>query len=368
MTRKMKKLAEKSEKIAARSGPAPTGQKESADEQASATRSARTSPGRLMEFSAIQQQREAEHQIQLTEKEQQIEELKEQLDSARVFSRTAEDRELGALLKVPVGQLVPSPYQPRIFFNEDEMNELIESIRMNGIREALLVRQSKDHPGKFEIISGHRRHHAATVIGIEEVRVIVNEMSDRDAHINVLLSNEVRANPSFFERALSYRDTLDRGYFKSQNEIAKAFGVSRPYITYALSLLEIPSVLIELIRTRPHLIGMRTAIEITRLARDYPSQADIDILEEAIRRIVVDGKEESGLKSWFMQKRSAIKNRRNLTPVKSVVNERNEEVFLVKPPNRNRIEILIKDKNISGEEVQDALVRFLQSQARPGAD
>ena len=364
MTRKIKKLAEKSEKIAARSQAGAAEQNQTDSGAVAPVAKAKTGPGRLMEFSALQHQIETEHRYQLSEKELEIEQLKEQLDHARVVSRTAEDKELGALLKVHIDQLVPSPYQPRIFFNEDEMNDLIESIRMNGIREALIVRTSKDQAGKFEIISGHRRHHAAGVIGIDEVRVIVNEMSDKDAHINVLLSNEVRANPSFFERALSYKDTLDRGYFRSQNEIAKAFGVSRPYITYALALLEIPSVLIELIRTKPHGIGMRTGMEITRLARDYPSDADTDILHEAIRRILVDGKEETGLKSWFMQRRSSIKSQRNLTPSKKVVNRRNEEVFLVRPPNKNRIEILIKDKSISPEEIQNILVEFLQNHAR----
>ena len=365
MTRKLKKLAEKSEKITARSGPAPGEQKQVPAKEAGPSRRPRTSPGRLMEFSVIQQEMESEHQSRLLEKEQQIEELKEELEHARVFSPAAEDSELGALLKVPTGELVPSPYQPRIVFNEEEMNELIESVRVQGVQEPLTVRKSDTSAGKYEIISGHRRHHAAAVAGIEYLPVRLVQSSDREAHIQALLSNEARTNPSFIERALSYRQVHEKGYFSTQTELANTFGVSKAYVSQSFAFLDIEPRFIELILDRPHAIGISTAREITALAREYPAQTQLDLLYEGIRRITQANMDPAVLKSWFIKNlnANAQKEKGSRAP-KVVVNEKNQEAFVLRPPKGNRLEIIVKDTKISPEELQEELVRHLEKLAK----
>lgn len=127
----------------------------------------------------------------------------------------------------------PNPFQPRTLFKEKELQELAEGIRENGLKEAIVVRQSKD--GGYELVSGERRLRAHKINNMETIRSIIVEVSDDD-----LLLESVSFNAG--RKALTPRDTLntiDRATNagKSVEEIASAFCKSTGWVHSYLRLV-----------------------------------------------------------------------------------------------------------------------------------
>ena len=152
------------------------------------------------------------------------------------------------LTMAPVDQIAPGQYQPRIHFDQARLDELTNAIRTQGIIEPLIVRPI-GAPGKahgFELIAGERRLRAARAAGLEAVPVIVRELDDRAALEMALVENIAREDLSAVEEAIAFA-RLVKHFSLSHDEIAARVGVSRPYVTNAIRLLDLPQEVIELI-------------------------------------------------------------------------------------------------------------------------
>lgn len=144
-----------------------------------------------------------------------------------------------AVRKVPLDAIVPSPLQPRREFREDQLNELMESIREHGIISPLVVR---DVNGQLELIAGERRWRAARLSGLEHVPVIVREASDRDVLEMALIENIQREDLNPIEEAEAYQ-RLSKDFHLTQENIAKRVGKNRATVANTIRLLELaPSV------------------------------------------------------------------------------------------------------------------------------
>ena len=103
--------------------------------------------------------------------------------------------------KLRVDELEPSPLQPRKVFQENELEELVESLRQHGVIQPLVARSNG---GRFELIAGERRWRAAKKLGLDEVPVLVREASDRDVLEMALIENLQRADLNPVEEAKAY--------------------------------------------------------------------------------------------------------------------------------------------------------------------
>ena len=140
---------------------------------------------------------------------------------------------------LPIEQLKPSPLQPRRHFAEDELNGLAESIRSKGVMQPLLVRDSRDKPGMYEIIAGERRWRAAQLAGIHELPVIIRDLSDLETLEVALLENIQREDLSPLEEAEGYQRLIDE-FGHTQQILADSLGKSRSHIANLLRLLSLP--------------------------------------------------------------------------------------------------------------------------------
>jgi len=143
------------------------------------------------------------------------------------------------LRSIPVEWLQPGRFQPRRHFDEDQIADLVESIRDKGILQPLLVRPLPDHPGRFEIIAGERRWRAAQRARLHEVPAIVSELSDREALEVALVENLQRQDLSALEEADGYRRLMEE-FSHTQEELAKAVGKSRSHVANMIRLLALP--------------------------------------------------------------------------------------------------------------------------------
>lgn len=140
-----------------------------------------------------------------------------------------------AVNRVPLGQVVPSPLQPRGRFNEEELRELKESIRQHGIIQPLIVRAVH---GKLELIAGERRWRASQALGLETVPVIERVASDQEVLEMALIENLQRQDLDPLEEAAGYA-RLAREFDMKQDDIAQRVGKSRASVANAVRLLDL---------------------------------------------------------------------------------------------------------------------------------
>ena len=138
--------------------------------------------------------------------------------------------------EIPVGEIIPNPKQPRQVFDEDELGELVHSIREFGLLQPIVVRDTREG---FELIMGERRWRAASKAGLKHIPAIVRETSDEDMLRDALLENIHRVQLNPLEEAAAYQQLLEE-FGVNQEQLADKLGRSRPAITNAIRLLNLP--------------------------------------------------------------------------------------------------------------------------------
>ena len=148
--------------------------------------------------------------------------------------------------KLAVSDLVRNKLQPRKIFDQENLEELTNSIKERGVIQPIIVRNSQDHTDKYEIIAGERRWLAAQNAGLHEVPVVITEADDLKALEFAIVENVQRHDLNSIEEANGYQKLIDQfGY--DQEKVAKFIGKSRSYISNCLRLLTLPKEVIALI-------------------------------------------------------------------------------------------------------------------------
>jgi len=132
--------------------------------------------------------------------------------------------------------LQPNPFQPRDKVKKADLADLVESIKIHGILEPLVVAET---PAGFQIIAGERRWRAAKVLGIAEVPVHIKSTTPQGMLEMAIVENVQRSNLNPIERAQSFA-RLNREFKLSNVELAKRIGKSASYISNSLRLLDLP--------------------------------------------------------------------------------------------------------------------------------
>jgi ParB family chromosome partitioning protein len=187
--------------------------------------------------------------------------------------------------EIDIDSIRPNPKQPRTVFDEDEMAELVHSIREIGVLQPIVVRripedQLADAEGKkFELIMGERRWRAAQTADLGVIPAIIKETHDDDLLRNALLENLHRSQLNPLEEAAAYQQLLD-DFGCSHEELATRIGRSRPQISNTLRLLKLPP-----------LVQRRVAAGVLSAghARALLGLADGAAMERMAQRIVAEG-------------------------------------------------------------------------------
>jgi len=159
--------------------------------------------------------------------------------------------------EIPLDKIEANPFQPRINFDETELDQLKNSIKKHGILEPVLVRASK---GKYQLISGERRVLASRAINLSTIPALVREkISDRQMRVLALVENLQRSNLNDLEVALGYQDLLANHDY-THEKIASETGKSRSFVTNTLRLLKLSKTVQDSIRTGKISAGHARAI------------------------------------------------------------------------------------------------------------
>ena len=151
--------------------------------------------------------------------------------------------------ELSISDLIPNKYQPRKIFDEDNLNDLTNSIKERGIIQPIIVRKSDNDKSKFEIIAGERRWLAAQRAGIHNVPVVVTEADDLKSLEFALVENVQRYDLNPLEEAQGYKRLIEE-FSYDQEKVSKFIGKSRSHITNSLRILTLPNDVIELIEKK----------------------------------------------------------------------------------------------------------------------
>ena len=149
------------------------------------------------------------------------------------------------LMDIDMAMVVPTEAQPRQSFKEDTIKELAESIEKNGLFQPIVVRPMAG--GKYQIIAGERRYRAFKKLGRTMIPAIVRDYEDEEVDKLQLVENVQREDLNPYDEAIAYLKLKEK-YGLKQDDIAKAVGKSRPYISNMTRLLSLEDEILEMLK------------------------------------------------------------------------------------------------------------------------
>ena len=156
-----------------------------------------------------------------------------------------------------ISEIEPNKSQPRTDFDEEAIATLADSIRQHGLLQPLLVRPLDN--GSYQIVAGERRWRACRMLGLEEIPVIIKELSDKETKQVALIENLQRENLNPIEEALGYQDLMEN-YNMTQESVAKIVGKSRSAVANSLRALKLPKEVQNMLREGDITIGHAKAL------------------------------------------------------------------------------------------------------------
>ena len=205
------------------------------------------------------------------------------LDELFSSQEERDDAKLKRIYEIPLDQIDPFPDHPYKVRDDEDMRALVESVRANGIITPAVVRKKED--GRYEILSGHRRHRACEIAGLDSLRCEVVEMKRDEATIFMVESNIHRNTVLPSEKAFAYKmrleamnrqgrrsdltcspvgNKLEMG--RASHELANQVGDSKSQIFRYIRLTELIPPLLELVDQKR--IALRPAVELSYLPKD----------------------------------------------------------------------------------------------------
>ncbi|MDN5403678.1 MAG: ParB/RepB/Spo0J family partition protein, partial [Lactococcus sp.] len=140
-----------------------------------------------------------------------------------------------------------NPYQPRIVFDEEKLQELSQSIKENGVLQPIIVRKSSIIG--YEILAGERRFRASQLAGLTEIPAIIRYLTDDEMMTLAILENLQRDDLTVLDEARSLQNLVTKQGL-THAQVAEKLGKSRPYVSNAIRTLSLPESILQLIEDK----------------------------------------------------------------------------------------------------------------------
>ena len=167
-----------------------------------------------------------------------------------------EGKNSGGITEISLEEIRSNPYQPRVIFDSDALEELANSIKEHGVIQPIIVK--KGIKG-YELVAGERRTRAARLAGLKTIPAIIKEFNDVEMMEIALIENIERENLNPIEEAKAYENILKINNI-TQEELAHKFSKSRSYITNMLGLLTLPDMVVKLVESKELSMGHARAL------------------------------------------------------------------------------------------------------------
>ncbi len=252
------------------------------------------------------------------------------------------------IINIPVEDILPNRFQPRLAFDEKELTELSNSIIKYGVIQPIVLRQIGD---KYEIIAGERRYKATVMAGLKTIPAIINNTDDNTSAEIALLENLQRKNLTVIEEAQSFKKLMNKGF--TQEEIASKLGISQSSIANKIRLLNLPKKVQDALlynkiseRHARSLLSLdNTELQLDLLDKIIEGKLTVKQTEDEISKLLnKDNKEENipeDIKKFLTEEPEKDKKKKNdisqfLGNIPNIVEIDNKESNIVKIDNNDR--------------------------------
>jgi ParB family chromosome partitioning protein len=196
--------------------------------------------------------------------------------------------------RLPIDLLDPNPFQPRMNFDEELLQDLAESIRTQGVLQPILVRPHPDVAARYQIIAGERRWRAAGLSGLHEIPVICRELSDVESAAAALIENLQRENLNPIEEAEGYQ-RLIQNFGLTHEALGAAVSKSRAHVGNIVRLLTLPDTVRDEVRkgalSLGHARAMLTLPDPARIVPDVVKKGlSVRQTERLVQRLLTEKK------------------------------------------------------------------------------
>lgn len=260
--------------------------------------------------------------------------------------------------KIPLNLIDDSPYQQRTLYDAEELDNLGNSLRTAGQKEPIRVRETPG--GRYELVAGHRRTRAARNIGWEEITAEIITISDREAELATMVSNEARIDLTDYERGKMYQAATVAGFAVTQADVAKLFGTSQANVSKRMAILKLPFRYLRLLDDKPDMFGAKCAAVIAQLIEQHPGEEML--IEDGVMRISEEQADQNSVKPWveqmIKQKRAPAERKDN-----AVVTDPQGRVLFTAKASGRELKIQIIATEIDVEEVKEIILSALRNRA-----
>lgn len=202
--------------------------------------------------------------------------------------------------KLPIDQIDPNPYQPRIAFPQPELEVLAASIQESGLLQPISVRKMGD---RYQLIAGERRLRAHKFLGKPSIEAIVMPADESEMATLALAENIDRANLTDYEIGKALRKV--ESLFPSKKRLAESVGLNREDMYRYFAFESLPKHILARLDERPRLLSRAAAADIKRVLQDVdPDLAQI-ALDDAWSQLESDQLEQSKLAAWLVRELTA---------------------------------------------------------------
>ena len=240
--------------------------------------------------------------------------------------------------KLPISDLHSNKFQPRKIFDENNLQDLTNSIKERGIIQPIIVRKSSDQNSKYEIIAGERRWLAAQKAGLHEVPVVFTNVNDLKSLEFAIVENVQRDDLNIIEEARGYQRLIQE-FSYDQEKVAQFIGKSRSHVTNCLRLLNLPEEVLRLIEEKKLSAGH---------AKILVGLSNIEIFVKKIIEKNLSVRQTENLVKIFKIKKQSFKSSKdpNLKALESSIIDKIGLNILIKNKKNNSGSIVVEYKDL----------------------
>lgn len=270
------------------------------------------------------------------------------------------------VIQVPIEDIIPNRFQPRLTFDNKSLEDLANSIKQHGIIQPLVLRRVGD---KYEIIAGERRYKASTMAGLASVPAILTDMDDNTSAEVAIVENVQRKDLTAIEEAKSFQALLDKGYM-TQEELSKKMGLSQSAVSNKLRLLTLDEAVQQAIlqekiseRHARSLLKLKShEDQKTMLSRIINERLTVRQLEEEIRKMI--GNNDADVDVPIVTSpdlNQMVSNAVDIVPA-AIVKEK-EEAFDITEPVKAEDVLVTPNEAKEAQKMPNKFFNFLEDEA-----
>lgn len=262
------------------------------------------------------------------------------------------EKDLNKVVNLKIADIYPNKSQPRVYFDEDKIMSLCESIKKHGVLQPIVVKSDDD--GKYMIIAGERRYRASIMAQNEYIPAIIKDMPIKEVLEIALVENLQRENLNIIEEGKAYKNLIEK-YKSTQEELAELVGKSRPYITNTMRLLNLSEKVKKYIELEKISQGHGKA-----LLRVSDEKEQINLAEKIIKENLSVRKTEEIIKSMLKEKNTKNKVKQKDIFIKDIeerlMNTLGTKVNISTGKKKGKIEI----EYYTDDDLNDIIDRLLE--------